>query len=288
MNKLPKPEFRDIKELKLIIYNTKLKDHSILNSSLCEIVDSYKSYIRSKGALIRINRPELPSNVGEALKKLYSSPPISHKIIDKMRKDTRVSLCPMCGSLHSGQLDHILPKTTWPEFSILTKNLVPACQCNREKGTITSQNPNIRILHPYYDDILSDRLISINIENLGQVPDISVKIVKKNTHPLYQSIHYHIKNVVLKNGMLDYQKRRWETFYLNPRSIVRGITPKLRKKNEIVNVLIEELKLVDKTHGGKNNWNSIFVSGLINSNVIKWLLVELHSTNRNKDGELNI
>jgi 5-methylcytosine-specific restriction endonuclease McrA len=62
--------------------------------------------------------------------------------------------CPMCGSSGTGNLDHYLPRSEYPEFSIMRANLLPACShCNSEsKKTVTkgSADPQ-RFIHPYFD-----------------------------------------------------------------------------------------------------------------------------------------
>jgi len=60
--------------------------------------------------------------------------------------------CPMCGYAQAASLDHYLPKSLYPEYSIFSVNLVPACPtCNLIKGNLCSQHPDERFLHPYYD-----------------------------------------------------------------------------------------------------------------------------------------
>jgi len=50
-------------------------------------------------------------------------------------------------------------KTDFPAFAIFGRNLVPACKCNSKRSTLLiGPNPGERILHPYYDDVLGERL----------------------------------------------------------------------------------------------------------------------------------
>ena len=286
MNKLPMPKFRDLRSIEELTNNKRIKNHSILFANKSNLFSAYKNYIRGKGNLFARTYAKLPKNVEAALLKLYASPPLSHKMIDKLRENDSTSLCPMCGSMHRGTLDHVLPKADWPEFSILIKNLVPACKCNQMKGNVLPQNSNMRILHPYFDKILSERLISAKIENLGETPNIYIRITKKNTHPLYNSIKFHVDNVVLKNNIEEYIKNRWESFYLYPQRVVREITPNIKNKNELLDILKKELKLLDEYHDGKNNWNSVFICGLIDINVVTWLLTELQNPKRDRLGRL--
>lgn len=62
--------------------------------------------------------------------------------------------CPYCGLLRDiEELDHFLPKSKYPQFSILTSNLVPSCKtCNQtyKKSTIATSYKE-QIIHPYID-----------------------------------------------------------------------------------------------------------------------------------------
>lgn len=62
--------------------------------------------------------------------------------------------CPLCGGAgHVFTIDHYLPKSSFPLYSVLPSNLVPCCRdCNTGKsasfGTTAEEQP----LHPYLDD----------------------------------------------------------------------------------------------------------------------------------------
>lgn len=62
--------------------------------------------------------------------------------------------CPYCGGIGvPKQLDHYLPKSKYPQFSILTSNLVPSCMdCNMgEKGVGLASIYEEQVIHPYHD-----------------------------------------------------------------------------------------------------------------------------------------
>jgi len=60
--------------------------------------------------------------------------------------------CPFCGLGYASTLDHYLPKTTYPQFSVLPLNLIPSCKdCNTGKSTIVATQAGAQILHPYFD-----------------------------------------------------------------------------------------------------------------------------------------
>ena len=61
------------------------------------------------------------------------------------------SRCPYCGFGQVSTLDHFLPKSYYPAFSVLPANLVPSCKdCNTGKGSgkLTANN---QVAHPYFE-----------------------------------------------------------------------------------------------------------------------------------------
>jgi hypothetical protein len=68
--------------------------------------------------------------------------------------------CPFCGGIGMPRnLDHFLPKAHFPQFSVLPRNLVPAClDCNLgEKTQSFAIDAEDQIIHPYID---SERFFS--------------------------------------------------------------------------------------------------------------------------------
>lgn len=71
-------------------------------------------------------------------------------------KKMELIFCPYCGEAGTPYtLDHFLPKEKYPEFSILSKNLVRACdicQGQNAKGSKVFNSKGERLfLHPYFD-----------------------------------------------------------------------------------------------------------------------------------------
>lgn len=60
-------------------------------------------------------------------------------------------LCPFCDAGFVKNLDHYLPKAKYPQFSVLTANLVPVCRdCNTEKNDANALRADQQTLHPYF------------------------------------------------------------------------------------------------------------------------------------------
>ncbi|MEP6067353.1 MAG: hypothetical protein ABJ246_16055 [Paracoccaceae bacterium] len=64
------------------------------------------------------------------------------------------SRCPYCGHRRVRQLDHFLPKSKYPSFSVAPLNLVPSCSdCNKDKLDGDANRLTDLPLHPYFDYI---------------------------------------------------------------------------------------------------------------------------------------
>ncbi|QNH22924.1 hypothetical protein HEP73_03873 [Xanthomonas sp. GW] len=60
--------------------------------------------------------------------------------------------CPYCSLGQATTLDHYLPKSRFPQFSVSVANLVPSCRdCQSKKGRDYAVNKTTQTLHPYFD-----------------------------------------------------------------------------------------------------------------------------------------
>jgi hypothetical protein len=76
---------------------------------------------------------------------------------DKLLAAPEHGRCPLCGQRVVSTLDHHLPKTKYPAFTVVLTNLVPACaDCNKTKIDIIPKSADQETFHPYFDDIETD------------------------------------------------------------------------------------------------------------------------------------
>lgn len=77
---------------------------------------------------------------------------------DKLRSSAPHGLCPFCGISTARTLDHIMPKSHYPNFSIFPFNLVPCCRdCNTEKLDQIATSDKEQKMHPYFDNFTSEQ-----------------------------------------------------------------------------------------------------------------------------------
>ena len=78
-------------------------------------------------------------------------------IYDRIMSAPAHRRCPLCGIGTVNTLDHFLPKTHFPVFSVTPNNLVPACTwCQGEKLEYYPTSAGEQLLHPYFDDVDDD------------------------------------------------------------------------------------------------------------------------------------
>jgi hypothetical protein len=74
-------------------------------------------------------------------------------------------MCPLCGFGEVSTLDHYLPRTRFPQFSVYAMNLVPCCsRCNQLKGTKVGHIPARQFLHPLYHALPALQLLTCGLD----------------------------------------------------------------------------------------------------------------------------
>lgn len=286
MNKLPLPLVDDVQALTKLAYNLRVGSHPHLQPVLYELLRGYNEYEAGSGNGHLVQAVKIPPAIAAFLRAHYSSPNNDIKFIGNLRDEWDTRTCPMCGSMHSGQLDHLFPKEDYGSFAIFSKNLVPACKCNNKRGRVFLGIGSERILHPYFDHCLADRLVEARFTNFGKIPRTEIYLNVPVGHPEYDAIAFHFREIVAKSGVRRYLRDRWINLCRKPSLEIRALksTPKTFKK--LVKILQEELDARDEALGSKNNWNSMFVAGLLENATSRWLYQTMIRPGRVNDAPL--
>jgi hypothetical protein len=288
LNRVSAPDIDDDGVYTALADNTRVKSFPDLQVIERNILKAYAEYVASEGNAHLVTSLGISEKHANFLKHHYGSPPTCLSHISNLRNSTDHKCCPMCGSLHCGTLDHLFPKEDFPEFSVFSMNLVPACKCNSKRGrTLLGNLPNQRILHPYFDQCLNERLISAHITNLGPVPSVSLRLMVPNTHPQYDAIAFHTDTIVERTSIKKYLREKWIKLCRKPRLVVRELSAQISTAAELNEVLDDELENLDEEHESKNNWESIFVSGLKEPHVSSWLFQQLSRAGYTPNDPLN-
>lgn len=192
--------------------------------------------------------------------------------IRRIRNTKHLLSCPVCGSGTTGHVDHYLPRTEFPEFSIMRANLVPACpHCNSSvKGShVKGTNPE-RFIHPYFDTWADKPLWHIKFVRPLEAVQFRPVPGGNLTEQKKKIVRYHLTHVLGDQFHLS-MERKWSTLpaLLNLRIKSSKQSPKSTRK-----AIKKELEGAEVTTG-KNSWETAFYRGLL---IDKQAVDLLHKT----------
>ena len=134
----------------------------ILNSAASKVFQAYDRYVARSADSSKL-RPLRTDNItSEALKSNY---PLLRRgaIYGELLQGTG-GRCPMCGFGEASTLDHYLPLSKYPEFSVFAMNLIPACaRCNQLKGDSVGKTPAEQFLHAFFHRIPPIALLTCRV-----------------------------------------------------------------------------------------------------------------------------
>lgn len=247
MRKLPKPieKAEDIFKICIsLVRNNDLKQR--LESCESEIIQAAKDFeakvVKAELHLIPIIDSINGKVTADEMIKVYTFRMAQKNKPGRSFYDKLLALpihgrCPLCGHRIVSTIDHHLPKTHYPLFSVIPINLVPACRdCNTIKEACMPLNGSEETIHPYYDDIESEIWLKAKVINstpccvefyvekpsswsdiLGQRIEHHFKVLKLNA--LYSSlsaeellnINYQINDIYNNGGQNEVKKHLIES-----------------------------------------------------------------------------
>jgi len=110
--------------------------------------------------------------------------------------------CPFCALGIPYTVDHYLPKSVYPEFSIFPLNLVPCCRdCNTLKLEHDPASINEVFLHPYYDEIMALQWLKADVVYAADDKPTLIffvdESIKKEEKKLYARLNFQMERLDL-------------------------------------------------------------------------------------------
>lgn len=205
----------------------------------------------------RINGP-----LHKALYNLYS---YNSKVIKNLRSflidlnpKTISGVCQHCGFNSSDTMDHILPRSSYAEYSVNARNLIPSCtDCNRRKNASDILNLYTDIL-PQVEYLFMDVLADGDTIDFVFRLDNTCGLVNTN---LFDRITLHYSKLDLFERMKIKAQSEFKGFVI-------GINQwyMLAGKEQVINSVMDSLTKLREAYGF-NYWQVAFYKGLVNSNV---------------------
>ena len=232
-----------------------------------EILDQYQRYIEAEG---NAGNPRAPValRLAPALKRLlkghYRDPPAELAFIDQFR-GSATDVCPMCGGTNCSTIDHIFPQSQFAEFAFFSWNLVPACGCNVQRNdAYCGDQPGERVLHPYFDACLADRLVRAEItavEGRFESPNIALLVLMEPDHSARAALSFHLREIVFKTFIERHWIQLWGKLRRGP-EMYFYLPPGAITAEQMTDAVTQKLQDTDAHFGTPNNWDSMLFAGV--------------------------
>ncbi|WP_411101583.1 HNH endonuclease [Streptomyces sp. cmx-4-9] len=173
---LPRPVRDSAADLDLAISRRRTSTRQILLQSRAAVLAAYGDYRHNLSDIIN-SRPlcQEPDELTRALSTnfdlLDKGRPLHglRELLFRAAKPANYQ-CPLCRRTQVCVLDHFLPKDTFPEYAILSDNLVPVCdRCNRLKGAYCDRESGLLMLHAYFDQAPDEEVLIASVQVSGTV-----------------------------------------------------------------------------------------------------------------------
>ena len=140
---------------------------TLLNPRHADINAAYSAYISCSGNGRALRPISVTTRESGALRTNFRALDRgrSHASIrDEILGSARFDACPYCNVSTVTTIDHALPRSAYPEFSVLAQNLIPACGlCNLKKADICFELQRINLMHPYYVNIPAEPILFVRV-----------------------------------------------------------------------------------------------------------------------------
>jgi hypothetical protein len=140
-----------------------------INADIERAAEEYDANAASKTLYLTPRMGNVRRVNGDELIKVYTLRMVPKKargrpIYDRILSTPVNGRCPFCGIGTVNTLDHFLPKTHFPVFSVTPNNLVPACTwCQGEKLEYFATSAGDQLLHPYFDNFDQDVWLAADV-----------------------------------------------------------------------------------------------------------------------------
>jgi 5-methylcytosine-specific restriction endonuclease McrA len=161
--------------------------------------------------------------------------------------------CQYCNINSPASIDHYLPKSKFPEFSIFPLNLLPCCgECNRIKADAFLKDGERQIINFYFDPLPSERYLNVRINYLDDMP-IAEYYLKRNsgiTEKMFSLIKAHYGRLNLFQRL---QESSVETFSETRASMLNKQITSI----ETVKALLLEKAQFLSVYNSSNYWQAV-------------------------------
>ena len=157
-------------------YDQDLKARLLDSSSIIVAAASAYDAAGASGRFFELVKSSGAAATDDELRDMYKRTMLPNKargrhVYDLLRHGAPNGICPFCSQRTVSTLDHYLPKTRFPDLSILPLNLVPACpDCNNKKLEHAPRSEAEQLIHPYYDRLPDGQWLLASVRYSSGIP----------------------------------------------------------------------------------------------------------------------
>lgn len=235
------------------------------------VLNDYLKYFKNRRSLEKITADTaIDDETSKCLNDAYKTgkviDSVKAKIIEIMPPAIKEK-CPYCMLSEPGTFDHYLGKGQFPEYSILSKNLVPCCsKCNSKKGDkFLSVNGNRTFISFYFDELPKSSFLVVELDIDRDVLYIKNMYTSSNTgNNVDEIIETHFDELELFER------------YKNPMSnklslLVTRIQGSKQCREDIIEIIRNEITALEKIYGA-SYWECSLYRGVIsNEDILDYL-----------------
>lgn len=271
MINLPILRQNDRQILKDIIKSKHEPAKTKLTDKYDNIIADYLEFYKNRYTLERMIGD---TNIDEETTKYLNAAYVSGKVIDSVKsKITEImppaikEKCPHCMLSEPGTFDHYLGKGKFPEYSVLSKNLVPCCsKCNSKKGEkFLSENGNRAFISFYFDKLPQRSFFVVELDIDEDVPYIkNMYTTSNNGNNIDEIIKTHFKKLELFDRYKEPMSNRLA-------SLISKIDKSGHSREDIIEDLESEITALEKIYG-TSYWECSLYRGIVNNeNILDYL-----------------
>lgn len=152
-----------------------------------------------------VRKPNISATIdGDEMRKVYTNRMAGTKgpgryFYDKVRASSLNNICPFCGVKTVKAVDHYLPKSLYPIFSVVPINLLPSCSdCNKLKDDYIPTLHDEELLNPYFDDLSHEIWLKCRVVNPFPKYEFYVDAPANWNVQLINRVENHLKVLDLK------------------------------------------------------------------------------------------
>ncbi|USL31386.1 HNH endonuclease [Priestia megaterium] len=171
--------------------------------------------------------------------------------IKEIQREVIKGTCPYCLIGEQNTFDHYIPKSSFPEFSVMPLNLIPSCErCNILKSECWLENDKRKIVNLYYDEIPTAKFLyaKLSFSEEYKIPIVKFKLEKNGIDDkVFTRISSHFNRLRLLNRYQDKSGGELVT-------IIKTISDYKSLELESVKLMLKFLRTKEYNKFGDNYW----------------------------------